>query len=109
MGEYVFYNFATALYLEGSRASDYIPKHGMVLAEYTDYDLVLRLTVYTLDGLRNESVFAWLEYRANPDNNGYTLVDVSHAIFDESKSVKAQRLPSKSALGRLIYGRLKVV
>lgn len=109
MGEYVFYNFNTALYLEGRRASDYIPKHGMCLASYEDYDLILRLIVYTPSKLRSESFFAWSTYRLDKNTGQYHLDDTTEALFDNTKSCRAQRLPKKDELGRIIFQRLKAI
>lgn len=109
MGEYVFYSLNTALYLEGRRASDYIPKHGMCVASYEDYDLILKLIIYSPDSLRSESFFAWSTYQLDKSTGNYYLDKIEEALFDESKSRRAQLLPKKDALGRMIFQRLKAV
>lgn len=101
---YIFDRLDTALYLGGSRARDYLPKHGMVILEYTDVDLILRLIIHTPDNLRENSKFAWALYRWSDENSMHELDSVDEAIFDGSK--KLQVLPPKNKIGMIIYHRL---
>jgi hypothetical protein len=101
---YVFDRLDTALYLSGSRARDYLPKHGMMILEYTDIDLILRLIIYTEDKTRENSKFAWALYKWNEYTKLHDLDSVELAIFDGSK--KEQVLPPKNKIGMIIYHKL---
>lgn len=104
--EYVFDNLDTALYKEGSRPSDYLPKHGMPILKYEDEDLVLHLVIYSPSKTSNESVFSWLTYELDEVEGDYVLKNAEIAEFDESKESKDQELPSKKRVGMVVYGKL---
>lgn len=103
MSKYVFSSLHTALYLPGNMARSYIPMHGMVVAEYVDYDLTLRLIIYSVMGNRKDSFFAWTWYRLNEESGLLEISNVEEAIFDKGLPATEQVLPSKKRMGALIY------
>lgn len=103
MSNYVFSSLHTALYLPGNAARSYIPKHGMVILEYTDYDLILRLIIYSTTGERSDSFFAWVWYKWDESLGRLEISNIEEAIFDSGVGVKEQVLPTKKRVGALIY------
>lgn len=106
LSKYVFDRLDTALYIPGNKASDYLPKHGMVILEYEDVDLILRLIIYSPNRVAEESIFAWALYKWDDKEQCHVLDSVTEALFDFSKSAREQVLPPKNRIGMLIYQKL---
>lgn len=99
-GKYIFDSLDTALYKKDLRAKDYIPKHGMVVLEYVDMDLILRLIIHSPNYKRSESVFAWSLYKFDESSQKHELESVEECLFDNDI------LPTKKSVGIIIYQKL---